>query len=74
MGLSVYLFLLVFLLLLFLALLWCLDWLHVRPSSSKGVAKRSTLLRRLQPRTPDDCPCSGYVRCVTHDEIADAVG
>src|SRR5215470_2130869 len=39
-----------------LSLGWCLDWFHVRPSSSKGVAKRSRLHRLLKPRTPDDCP------------------
>jgi transposase-like protein len=54
MGLHVFLF--VFFLLLFLALLWRLDWLHLRPSSSRGGAKRSTIHRLLKPRSPDDCP------------------
>ena len=52
MGLSVFLFLL----LLLLALLWCVDWLYVVSSSSRGGAKRSTLQRLLKPRCPDDCP------------------
>jgi hypothetical protein len=39
-----------------LSLLWRLDWFPLRPSSSKGRAKRSTLHRRLMPRCPDDCP------------------
>src|SRR5262245_27094821 len=56
MGLPVYLFLLV-LFLLSLALLWRLDWLPLRPSSSRGGgAKCSTLHRLLKPRSPDDCP------------------
>jgi IS1 family transposase len=42
--------------LLCLALLWRLDWLHLRPSSSRGGANRSTLHRLLKPRSPDDCP------------------
>jgi hypothetical protein len=60
MVLHVFVFLLVVCLLLFLALLWRLDWLHVRPSSSKGGAKRIKLHRLLKPRTPHDCPaCRG---------------
>ena len=39
-----------------LSLLWRLDWLHVRSSSSRGGAKRSTLQRLLKPRCPEDCP------------------
>jgi IS1 family transposase/transposase-like protein len=54
MTLHAFVFLLVFFL-LFLALLWRLDWLHLRPSS-RGGAKRSTLQRLLKPRSPDDCP------------------
>ena len=49
-------FLLVVCLLLSLVLLWRLDWFHLRPSSSRGGAKRNTLHRHLQPRSPDDCP------------------
>ena len=56
MSLHVFVFLLVVCLLLSLALLWCLNWLRLRPSSSRGGAKCSTLLRLLKPRTPDDCP------------------
>src|SRR5215472_10137224 len=43
-------------LLLCLALLWRLDWLHLRPCSSRGGVKRSILHPLLKPRTPDDCP------------------
>ena len=56
MALHVYMFLLVVCLLLSLALLWRLCWFPLRPSSSRGGAKRSTLQRLLKPRTPDDCP------------------
>ena len=38
-----------------LPLLWLLEWFSLWPSSSGG-AKRPALHRRLQPRTPDDCP------------------
>jgi hypothetical protein len=55
MSLPVSVFLLVVCLFLSLALQWCLDWFHVRPSSSQGVAKRTWLDRLLKPRTPDDC-------------------
>jgi len=53
--LHVFVVLLVVCLLLCLALLWRLDWFPLRPSSSRGGAKRTTLQRHLQPRTPDDC-------------------
>jgi hypothetical protein len=33
-----------------------LCWFHLRPSSSRGGAKRTTLHRLLKPRSPDDCP------------------
>ena len=56
MGLHVFLFLLLVCLLLFLVLLWGLDWLHLRPSRSQEGVKRSTLHRLLKPRNPDDCP------------------
>ena len=58
MALHVFLFvfLLIVCLLLSLTLLWLLEWFPLRPSSSKGVAKRSTLHRLLKPRCPDDCP------------------
>jgi hypothetical protein len=52
----VFVFLLVVCFLLSLALLWRLGWFPVRPSSSKGAAKRSRLHRLLKPRSPDDCP------------------
>ena len=56
MSIHMYVFLVVVCLLLTLALLWRLDWLPLQRSSSKGVAKGSTLHRLLKPRTPDDCP------------------
>jgi hypothetical protein len=56
MALQVFVFLLVVCLLLSLTLLWRLDWFHLRPSSSRGGAKRTTLQRLLKPRCPDDCP------------------
>ncbi len=56
MALHVFVFLLVVFLLLSVALLWRLDWFPLRPPSSKGGAKRSTLPRLLKPRSPDDCP------------------
>jgi len=56
MVLHVFVFLHMVCLLLSLALLWCLDWLHFRPSSSRGRTKRTTLQRLLKPRTPLDCP------------------
>ncbi len=56
MILHVFVFLLLVCLLLSLALLWRLGWFSLRPSSSRGRAKRSTLHRLLKPRCPDDCP------------------
>lgn len=56
MALHVYVFLLVVCLLLSLALLWRLCWFPLRPSSSRGGAKHTTLHRLLKPRCPDDCP------------------
>ena len=56
MALHVFVFLFLVCLLLSLALLWRLYWFHLRPSSSRGGAKRSTLHRLLKPRSPDDCP------------------
>ena len=56
MDLHVLLFLLVVCLLFFLVRLGRLNWLHLRPSHSRGGAKRSTLHRLLKPRCPDDCP------------------
>src|SRR5215469_14816805 len=52
----VYVFLLAACLLLSLALFWRLDWFRLRPSPSRGEAKRTTLQRLLKPRSPDDCP------------------
>ena len=56
MAVHVYVFLLVVCLLLSLARLGRLCWFPLRPSSSRGGAKRSTLHRLLKPRCPDDCP------------------
>src|SRR5258708_25423389 len=56
MALHVFVFLLVVCLLLSLARLGRLDWFPLRPSSSRGGAKRTTLHRLLKPRSPDDCP------------------
>jgi hypothetical protein len=56
MALHVFIFLLVLFLLLSLALLWRLSWLHLQPSHSRGRAMRSIAQRLLQPRTPLDCP------------------
>jgi transposase-like protein len=56
MALHVYVFLLVFFLMLGLALLWRLDWIHLQPSSSRGKAKHTMLHRLLKPRSPYDCP------------------
>jgi transposase-like protein len=55
MALQVFVFLLV-VFLLSLALLYRLDWFPLRPSASKGAAKRITVQRLLKPRSPDDCP------------------
>ncbi len=56
MALHAFLYLLVVCLLLSLALLWRLGWLHLQLSHSRGGAKRTTLHRLLKPRSPDDCP------------------
>jgi IS1 family transposase len=56
MAFHLFVFLLVVCLLLALALLWCLDQLHLRPSSPRRRAKHSSLHRLLKPRTLDDCP------------------
>jgi hypothetical protein len=61
MPVHVYVFLLVVFLLLCLALLWRLCWLHLQPSHSRGGAIHSTAQRLLKPRTPRDCPCIGYL-------------
>jgi IS1 family transposase len=55
MAVHMFLFLLMFML-LSLALLWCLDWLHLQTSSSRGDVIHSTVHRLLKPRSPDDCP------------------
>jgi hypothetical protein len=49
-------FLLVICLLLSLALLWRLCWLHLQPSYFKPGVVRTTVQRLLKPCTPLDCP------------------
>ncbi len=56
MAFHLFLFLLVVCLLLSLALLWRLCWLHLEPSNSKAGSRRAPLHRLLKPRTPLDCP------------------
>ena len=56
MAIHVYVFLLMICLLLSLTLLWRFCWFHLRSSSSRGRAKRTTLHRLLKPRCPNDCP------------------
>jgi IS1 family transposase len=56
MSVHVYIFLLVVGLFLLLTLLWRLGWFPLRPTHSRGGAKRSRLHRLLRPRCPDDCP------------------
>jgi IS1 family transposase len=66
MAFQVFVFLLVFLFLLSLALLWRLCWLHHQPSHSQAESRRTIVHRLLKPRTPLDCPvcrlCSSGVR------------
>lgn len=56
MSLHVFVFLLVVCLFLSLTVLWRLDWLQFRSSSSRGGARRCRLPHQLKPRSPDDCP------------------
>jgi len=56
MALPVSMFLLVVCIFLSQALFWRLCWFPHRPSSSRGGARGSTLLRLLKPRSSDDCP------------------
>ncbi len=56
MAFPMFVFLLVFFLILSLALLWRLDWLHRQPSHSQAGRRRTTVQRLLKPRTPLDCP------------------
>jgi IS1 family transposase len=55
MDLHIVLFLITVCLVISLTVLWRLDWLHFRLSSSQGRARRTTLHRLLKPRCPDDC-------------------
>ena len=56
MAFHIFLFLLVICLLLTLALLWRLGWLHLQPSHSAVASRRSPGHRLLKPRSPLDCP------------------
>src|SRR5258708_11572237 len=56
MALQMFLFLLVVCLILSLALLWRLCWLHLQLPHSGGGAIDTTVQRRRKPRTPLDCP------------------
>jgi len=56
MAFQVFVFLLVFLFLLSLALLWRLGWLPLQLSHSAVASRRSPVHRLLKPRTPLDCP------------------
>ena len=56
MTFHVFLFLLSVCLLISLALLWRLGWLHLQPSHSAVASRRSPIHRLLKPRTPLDCP------------------
>ena len=53
---NVHVFLLVCLLIVSLALLCALCWLHHGPLKSRAAKVRTALPRLLKPRTPDDCP------------------
>jgi transposase-like protein len=54
---NIHVFLLLFFLIFFLALLCAFGWPHPGPVRSRAAAKvRSTLPRLLKPRSPDDCP------------------
>jgi cytochrome c oxidase assembly factor CtaG len=54
MAVHMFLFMLVFML-LSLALLWCLDWLHLQTSSSRGEVIHSTVHRLLKLRFTRFC-------------------
>jgi transposase-like protein len=55
MAFHVFLFLLLFFLILCLARLWRLYWLHHNPSHSRVGTMHPTVQRLLKPRTPLDC-------------------
>ncbi len=61
MAFHIFLFLLVFFLLPFLALLWRLCWFHFQPSHAQAAKRRTLIHRLLKPRTPDDCPACRLV-------------
>lgn len=56
MAFHIFLFLLVICLLLTLALLWRLGWLHLQPSHSAVASRRSPVHRLLKPRSPSIAP------------------
>jgi hypothetical protein len=63
---QVFVLLFVSFLILFLARLGRLCWLHLRPSHAPAGKRRPLVHRLLKPRTPLDCPicrlCSSTVR------------
>jgi len=63
MAIQVFVFLLVFFLILSLALLWRLSWLHHYPSPSQAGRRRTLFQRLLKPRTPLDCPLCCLSSC-----------
>ena len=56
MAFQIDVFLLMFFFILTLAWLWRHGWLPLQPIHFKTETVRTTVHRRLQPRTPDDCP------------------
>jgi transposase-like protein len=69
MVLHVFLFLLLVFLLLCLARLWHLYWLHHTPPQSRAGAMRTTVQRLLKPRTSLDCPA-----CRLSSNLSSGVG
>jgi hypothetical protein len=67
MALHIFLFLLVVCLLLTLALLWRLGWLHLQPSHSAVASRRSPVHRLLKPRSPLDCPACRLASTASSD-------
>ncbi len=61
MMLHVFVLLLLSFLLLYLAQLCHLYWTHHCLPHSKAVALHTVVHRLLKPRSPRDCPCTGYL-------------
>ena len=60
MTLHVFLLLLLFVLVFSLTRLCSFHWPHHCPAQS-AAARRTPIQRLLKPRSPNDCPCSGYL-------------